>query len=445
MKTAHKIELDPTAKQARYFVQACGTDRFTWNWALAEWERQHALQLKPSAMALKKQFNAMKYDQFPWLKEMHRDAHAEPFRNLAKAWTRYFEQIKAGARPAPEDPDERRRLRKAGVKLAYKPRFKRKGKSVDSFYVANDKLNLGERSVRLPLIGKVRLKEMPRYFGTILGATVSREGERWFIAFQMEVEVCMLTPATRRPKIGVDINAGSINLSDGTVLKTPRPLQKAQRRLMLLQRKASRKREFAKVQAGIAPGAAIPKGTILPRSNNLRKVEDRIRKVHSRVRNIRQDFTHKLTTKVCRENQAITIEDLGVKAMTASAKGTKDSPGRNVRQKAGLNRAMLDVAPGEIKRQFIYKAKRFDNDLTLADRFYPSSQLCSTPGCDYRNKALTLRTRKWTCPQCGNHHDRDDNAAANLENYVPGATRETKSVSAKADMQVASKGLQGRN
>lgn len=445
MKTAHKIELDPTSRQARYFVQACGTDRFTWNWALAEWERQHALNMKPSAMALKKQFNAVKYDQFPWLKEMHRDSHAEPFRNLGKAWARYFEQLKAGAKPAPDDPNERRRLRKAGIKLAYKPRFKRKGKSFDSFYVANDKLDLGEKSVRLPLSGKVRLKESPRYFGTILGATVSREGNRWFVAFQMEMGVCMLKPDNRRTRIGVDINAGSINLSDGTVIKTPRPLQKAQRRLTLLQRKASRKMEFAKVLAGIAPRAPIPKGTTLPKSNNLRKVEDRIRTTHTRIRNTRQDFTHKLTTKLCRENQAITIEDLGVKGMTASARGTKDNPGRNVRQKAGLNRAILDVAPGEIRRQFIYKAKRFDNDLTLADRFYPSSQLCSMPGCDYRNKDLTLRTRKWKCPQCGTAHDRDDNAAVNLENYVPGATRKTKSVSAKADMQVASKGLQGRN
>ncbi|HBQ93798.1 MAG TPA: transposase, partial [Sulfobacillus sp.] len=76
---AHKIRLDPMPDQIRYFKQAAGTARFVWNWALAEWNRQYAAGPHPNAQALKKQFNAIKYEQFPWLRNIHRDAHAQPF------------------------------------------------------------------------------------------------------------------------------------------------------------------------------------------------------------------------------------------------------------------------------------------------------------------------------------------------------------------------------
>src|SRR5258707_12157094 len=86
MIKAHKIRLHPTPEQAVYFAKAAGTSRFVWNWALAEWNRQYGAGEKPNAMALKKQFNAIKYREFPWIKEIHRDAHAQPFAYLAKAW-----------------------------------------------------------------------------------------------------------------------------------------------------------------------------------------------------------------------------------------------------------------------------------------------------------------------------------------------------------------------
>ncbi len=108
----------PAAGTAReYFARAAGTARRVWNWALAEWLRQRNAGGKPNAMALKKQFNAFKYldpawldeNGQPWLKTMHRDSHAQPFAHLARAWSRYFDQIRA--------------------KLpAHPPRFKRKGR-----------------------------------------------------------------------------------------------------------------------------------------------------------------------------------------------------------------------------------------------------------------------------------------------------------------------------
>ena len=126
MLLAHRIRIDASPAQREYFVRAAGTARRVWNWALSEWQRQLAAGARPNAMALKKQFNAIKYsdpdwldgDGNPWLRTIHRDAHAQPFADLAKAWSRYFDERRAG-RPA------------------YPPRFKRKGRSPDRFYIAN--------------------------------------------------------------------------------------------------------------------------------------------------------------------------------------------------------------------------------------------------------------------------------------------------------------------
>jgi transposase len=90
MHLTHKIALDPTPAQEVYFRQACGTARFVWNWALTEWHRQYDAGQKPNAMTLKKTFNAIKYIQWPWLKDIPRDAHAQPFAYLAKAWHCFF-------------------------------------------------------------------------------------------------------------------------------------------------------------------------------------------------------------------------------------------------------------------------------------------------------------------------------------------------------------------
>lgn len=120
MLLSHRIRIDSTAAQRDYFARAAGTARRVWNWALAEWNRQAAAGARPNAMALKKQFNAIKYahpdwvdaDGQPWLRTIHRDAHAQPFTHLAKSWSRYFAD-KAAGRPA--HPPASRRKAVAGT------------------------------------------------------------------------------------------------------------------------------------------------------------------------------------------------------------------------------------------------------------------------------------------------------------------------------------------
>ena len=107
MQLTHKIALCPTPEHADDFRRACGTARFVWNWALAEWKKRYKAGHKPSAMALKKQFNAIKSINYPWIQEIHRDAHAQPFAHPAKAWNRFFADMKAG-KPAHEPKFKKR-------------------------------------------------------------------------------------------------------------------------------------------------------------------------------------------------------------------------------------------------------------------------------------------------------------------------------------------------
>ena len=96
MIRAHKIRLNPTPAQANYFASAAGTSRFVWNWALAEWNRQFEAGRRPTAFKLKKQFNAIRREQFPWTWEVTKNASDQPFLDLGKAFTAFFEGLQSG-------------------------------------------------------------------------------------------------------------------------------------------------------------------------------------------------------------------------------------------------------------------------------------------------------------------------------------------------------------
>jgi len=379
MQLTHKIKLNPTREQRDYFQKAAGTSRFVWNWALAKWREQYAAGQKPNAMALKKTFNAIKYKEFPWLIEMHRDSHSQPFAHLAKAWNRFFNEIKSN-------------------KKAHEPKFKKKSRSRDSFYIANDKFNLNERLIRLPKIGWVEMTEALRFEGKLLGATISRTADRWFVAIQVEMpDSDAKKTRTANDITGVDLGIkAAVTLSNGENIQGPAPLKSALRRLKIRGRSVSRKYEALKKSMGLSKKERLPKET--PLSNNHEKSSLELARLHSRIANLRADFTHKLTTQLCRKNQAIVIEDLNVAGMLKNEK---------------LARAISDVGFGEIRRQLEYKSVRYDTRLIVANRFYPSSKLCSE--CGWKNESLTLKDREWTCQNCGLTHDRDKNAALNLK------------------------------
>lgn len=154
MIIAHRIQLLPSQRQAAHFRKACGIARFTWNWALAEWERQYQAGEKPNALALKKQFLARIDDEWSWMREVANHVYHQPFNDLSAAWQRYFK------------------------KLTRRPRFKKRGKSRDSFYLANTGLKFTGNRVRIAKLGEVRLREPLRFQGKLMSARISREADK---------------------------------------------------------------------------------------------------------------------------------------------------------------------------------------------------------------------------------------------------------------------------
>jgi putative transposase len=349
---SHKIELDTTFKQRRYFASAAGCARLVWNVALAEWDRQYKAGEKPSGMKLKKEFNGTKYEKYPWMKTVHRDAHAQPFANLDKAFKSWFKGI------------------------SKRPTFKKKGRSRDSFAVANDKFRLDGASVVLPKIGRVRLTESLRFNGKIMGAVVSRTAGRWFIAIQVDVGAFQ-KPRSGDGIVGVDLGIKvAATLSTGEQLQGPKPLK------VQLKKLARANRELSRRQKGSA---------------NRRKTKLRLSKIHARIANIRKDWLNKLTTTICKNHATVVIEDLHVRGMVKNRR---------------LARSVSDMGFGEFSRQLVCKSAIYSMDLVIVDRWFPSSKMCSS--CGHVKKDLTLRDRTYECDSCGLSIDRDLNAALNL-------------------------------
>jgi putative transposase len=354
IQLSHKIELDANNIQQGYFRKACGIARFTYNWALEEWNRQFQEGLKPSALALKKQFNAIKNEQFPWISEVLRDANSQPFSNLDRAFVNFFNGT--GKYPV----------------------FKKRGVN-DSFYIANDKFRLEGKKIRIPKLGWIRMREHLRFSGKILSATVSRMANKWFVAVNIQLDT---TPAVNKSHVvvGVDLGVRQLaTLSDGTVVEGPKPHRALLKRLRRLNQSLARKE----------------KG-----SSNWKKAGRKLSRLHMRIANIRNDALHKLTTALVRNFKVIGIEDLNVNGMV---------------QNHNLARSILDMGFGEFGRQLDYKARMTAVKIVRADRFYPSSKTCCR--CECRKDKLSLSERVFRCEHCGLEIDRDVNAAINLEKW----------------------------
>src|SRR3989442_1529747 len=195
MIKGHKIRLHPTPEQANYFARAAGTARFVFNWALAEWKRQYETGEKPSALALKKQFNAIRREQFPWSYEVTKCAVEGAFMDVAAAFKNFFEG------------------RKDGRKTGY-PKFKSKKRSRQSFYLANDKFTVGDHWIDVPKLGRVNMAEKVRFTGKILSARISKTADWWFVSITGEMPDVM--PENHYPPLGIDVGLNRLaTLSNG--------------------------------------------------------------------------------------------------------------------------------------------------------------------------------------------------------------------------------------
>ena len=363
MIIAHRIALKLNNKQATYCQQAAGTARFAYNWALARWNEQYQAwkednsKPKPSQGALRKELNAVKREQFPWMLEVTKNAPQMAIIQLGDAFKNFF-----------------------SGRGKY-PQFKKKGKSRDSFTITNDQFRVDGSRIRIPNLGWVRMRESLRFDtekGKILSATISRTADRWYVSISVDTEDRSHLPKAENHGVeGVDLGVKTLaTLSTGEEIQGAKPLKHLIKRLKRLARSLSRK---------------------MKGSNNRSKAKRKLARLHAQIANIRSNTLHQLTTDLTRRFHTIGIEDLNVKGMMKNSK---------------LSRAISDMGFFEFKRQLQYKSDMRGGWVVIADRFYPSSKTCSA--CGHKLDTLSLSTREWECPQCHTHHDRDLNAAINL-------------------------------
>lgn len=348
MHRSHKIQLVPNNKAQTYFARACGCARLAYNWGLAQWSAQYKAGGKPSAYALKKQFNAIKRAEFPFVCAVSKTACERAFSNLDMAFKRFFK------------------------KQARYPRFKKKGIR-DSFYITGQSTKIEDKRIWIPKLGWVRLTERLRFSGKVLSVVISKQADRWFVAINVDIpDHAKRSDNQVRRAVGIDLGLTRLaTLSDGTCFENARTTEKFERRIRRLSKSLARKK----------------KG-----SNNRKKAKMRLAKAHYKLRCVRQDNLHKMTTHIARTYTDVCMEDLCVKGMV-----------RNGR----LSKSLSDAAFGEIRRQLAYKARR----LHFVDRFFPSTKLCMDCG---QLHGMPLSKRTFEC-DCGvGPIDRDLHAAQNI-------------------------------
>jgi putative transposase len=263
------------------------------------------------------------------------------------------------------------------AKRAGKLRFKRKKDVQSATFMRNafrwdgENLRLAKTDEPLPIRWSRRFTGKP----SSVTVTLDRAG-RYHVSILVDEELQPLPPV--KQTVGIDCGLQhAVIPSRGRPADNPRFFAKDERKLAKAQRQLARKQ----------------KG-----SGNHEKARLRVARIHARIADRRKDWLHKLTTQLIRENQVVCAESLAVKNM--------------VRDHT-LAKAIHDVGWGELVRQLEYKAKWYGRTLVEIDQWFPSSKLCHD--CGYKLDSLPLFVREWICPACGVVHDRDQNAAHNVE------------------------------
>jgi len=360
----YKAEIDPNNKQRTLLLKHAGAARWTYNWGLSEKKKAFdAKEKTPNAIELHRRLNLLKKTEIPWMYEVSKCCGQEALRNLDRAFDNFFRRCK----------------QKVKGKKGF-PKFKSKHKGIGSFRLTGT-IKVTDKTIQLPRLGCLRLKEHG-YFPTnakILSSTVSEQAGRWYVSIQVEE---YRPEPSNKPEavVGVDLGIKTLVVcSDGIIWDNPKALRSRLRKLKHLQRCASRR---------------------LKGSKNRKKAVKKLARLHQKIGNVRKDTLNKITTQLTKTKSKIVIEDLNVSGMMKNH---------------CLAQSIADLGLHEFRRQLDYKGKLYGCQIIVADRFFPSSRLCRE--CGVINENLTLADRTWTC-DCGAVHDRDMNAAKNLESLA---------------------------
>ena len=382
---AFRFELKPNGEQERKMRRFAGAARFVFNRALAvqNEERQKTGQKQSGYGALCRMLTAWRNDpKTAWLWEAPVHTTQQALRNLEAAWSRRFDSLQKLKRGEIK-PDE----------VIEPPKFKKKQRSRESFRYPDPgqfRVEQGNNRLFLPKLGWIGYRNSREIEGEIANITVLRDGSKWYVSIQTEREV--EKPVHRSGSIvGIDLGVVRFaTLSSGEVIEPLNSLKEKQVRLKRYQRIMARR----------------VKG-----SRNWHKAKARVNCAHRKIANIRNDFLHKTTTAISKSHAIAVIEELEVWKMSRSAAGTKENPGRNVKQKSGLNRSILDQAWSEFRRQLEYKQQWRGGRVVLVPS-QCTSQQC--PRCHHTSPCNRQTQALFCCVSCGYTGNADDVASINI-------------------------------
>ena len=372
MLKSHRTALRPTPQQESLFLQHAGYARFAYNWAVGEFSAALEVGEWLGERSLRPRWNRVKGLIAPWGASLSQNAPKYAiidFGQASEAWGQYRQKVKASQRPG----------RRVGF-----PRYKRR-KHEQGFRADNGPgtVKVDNKTVILPKIGRVTMVEELRFPGSIREVTVNRTAGTWFACFCVE-DGKEPPPIKEGPTIGVDVGVGVVaTRSDGAVVKNPRPLAGTLRRLRKVDKAIARSRNVH--------GRNNP-------SRRRERLYARRRRLHARAVNVRNDQHHKATTMIAKSAGRVVVETLNVAGMMGNR---------------SLARAIADAGMSGFLARLEYKCRWYGAEYLKADRWFPSSKLCSR--CGWKKDDLTLGETVWRCGSCGALNQRDANAARNLE------------------------------
>lgn len=366
MKQRYKYRIYPTPAQCVSLAQLFGCSRVAWNNALAFCRDEYAQGHKYSGfVSLSKRFTALKKTEaYLWLSDVAAVPLQQSLKDLDIAFRNFFNSVTG---------------KRKGAKVQM-PRFKKRSNAQSARFVGT--AFQVSRKLSLAKVGSLKVKwsrELPSEPSSV--TVIKDAADRYFASFVVEVAPELLPQ--NEHAIGIDLGMTTFaTLDDGTKVDAPKPLRQYLRKLARLQRRLSK----------------CEKG-----SNRRKRAVLAVAKVHARIKDIRTDFLHKLSTKLIRENQSISLEDLNVSGMLKNRK---------------LAKAISDLGWRQFRTMLEAKAEMYGRAVAVISRWEPTSQTCSTCGEKSLQKKAGLeglKIREWLCSNCGSFHDRDVNAAKNIK------------------------------
>ncbi|NES66207.1 MAG: IS200/IS605 family element transposase accessory protein TnpB, partial [Okeania sp. SIO2D1] len=352
-------------------AQLFGCVRVVWNDSLACCQQKYKLgEKKPTNSELQKQFitQAKKAEYREWLSEVSAIPLQQSLNDLNQAYQNFFKSTKGQRKGRPIKP----------------PKFKRR-KSKQTARFTQGGFKVGQHKVYLAKIGKLKIvwsRELPAAPSSV--TVIKDSAHRYFLSFVVEMQSEIL-PETDN-SVGIDVGIKTFaTFSDGRKIDAPKPLKKRIKKYRKLSKSLSNKTRG---------------------SNRYERARLRVAKFHAKLKDIRTDFLHKLSTEIIHENQVVVLEDLNVSGMVKNRK---------------LSRAISDLGWRQFRTLLEGKAEKYGRDFRVIDRWEPTTSKCSC--CGFKGGKLDLSIREWICLNCETKHDRDENAAINI--LVAGGQSET--------------------